>query len=91
MNLLVRVVRKGCKLQDDRNKFKNASASVGASHTVHVTCARTQKYVPARLIKGMLCVCVLVVADKYILALFFFNGQAFAENVMWAFYGVLHH
>jgi hypothetical protein len=29
--------------------------------------ARTQKYVPARLIKGMLCVCVLTVAGKYIL------------------------
>jgi hypothetical protein len=29
--------------------------------------ARTQKYVPARLIKGMLCVCVLFVAGKYIL------------------------
>ena len=30
--------------------------------------ARTQKYVPARLIKGMLCICVLFVAGKYILA-----------------------
>ena len=29
--------------------------------------ARTQKYVPARLIKGMLCICVLFVAGKYIL------------------------
>jgi uncharacterized membrane protein YfcA len=29
--------------------------------------ARNQKYVPARLIKGMLCVCVLYVAGKYIL------------------------
>ena len=29
--------------------------------------ARTQKYVPARLIKGMLCVCVLTVTGKYIL------------------------
>ncbi len=28
--------------------------------------ARTQKYVPAKLIKGMLCVCVLFVAGKYI-------------------------
>ncbi|MEE4263267.1 MAG: sulfite exporter TauE/SafE family protein [Desulfobacteraceae bacterium] len=33
--------------------------------------ARTQKYVPARLIKGMLCVCVLYVAGKYILGFIF--------------------
>ncbi len=37
--------------------------------------ARTQKYVPARLIKGMLCVCVLYVAGKYILG-FIFNFLA---------------
>ena len=29
--------------------------------------ARTQKYVPAKYIKGMLCVCVLFVAGKYLL------------------------
>jgi uncharacterized membrane protein YfcA len=44
--------------------------------------ARTQKFVPARLIKGMLCVCVLYVAGKYILGFIFFNGQDFAGNVM---------
>jgi len=33
--------------------------------------ARTQKYVPAKLIKGMLCVCVLYVAGKYILGFIF--------------------
>ena len=33
--------------------------------------ARTQKYVPARVIKGMLCACVLFVAGKYILGFFF--------------------
>ena len=33
--------------------------------------ARTQKYVPARVIKGMLCACVLFVAVKYILGFFF--------------------
>jgi uncharacterized membrane protein YfcA len=33
--------------------------------------ARTQKFVPARVIKGMLCACVLFVAGKYILGFFF--------------------
>jgi uncharacterized membrane protein YfcA len=33
--------------------------------------ARTQKYVPSRVIKGMLCACVLFVAGKYILGFFF--------------------
>ena len=33
--------------------------------------ARTQKFVPARFIKGMLCACVLFVAGKYILGFFF--------------------
>ncbi len=33
--------------------------------------ARTQKYVPAKVIKGMLCACVLFVAGKYILGFFF--------------------
>jgi uncharacterized membrane protein YfcA len=33
--------------------------------------ARTQKYVPARVIKGMLCACVLFVAGKYIFGFFF--------------------
>jgi len=33
--------------------------------------ARTQKYVPARVIKGMLCVCVLFVAGKYIFGFYF--------------------
>jgi len=33
--------------------------------------ARTQKYVPAKVIKGMLCTCVLFVAGKYILGFFF--------------------
>jgi uncharacterized membrane protein YfcA len=32
--------------------------------------ARTQKYVPARYIKGMLCVCVMFVAGQYILGFF---------------------
>jgi len=32
--------------------------------------ARTQKYVPARIIKGILCTCVLFVAGKYILGFF---------------------
>jgi len=32
--------------------------------------ARTQKYVPAKYIKGMLCVCVLFVAGKYIIGFF---------------------
>ncbi len=32
--------------------------------------ARTQKYVPARYIKGMLCVCVMFVAGKYIFSFF---------------------
>ena len=33
--------------------------------------ARTQKFVPARVIKGMLCACVLFVAGKYIFGFFF--------------------
>lgn len=33
--------------------------------------ARTQKYVPSRVIKGMLCACVLFVAGKYLLGFFF--------------------
>ena len=33
--------------------------------------ARTQKYVPSRVIKAMLCACVLFVAGKYILGFFF--------------------
>jgi uncharacterized membrane protein YfcA len=33
--------------------------------------ARTQRYVPAIFIKGMLCACVLFVAGKYILGFFF--------------------
>ena len=33
--------------------------------------ARTQKYVPSRIIKGMLCACVMFVAGKYILGFFF--------------------
>jgi uncharacterized membrane protein YfcA len=33
--------------------------------------ARTQKYVPPRLIKAMLCVCVLFVGAKYLLGFFF--------------------
>jgi uncharacterized membrane protein YfcA len=33
--------------------------------------ARTQKYVPARIIKGMLCASVLFVAGRYILGFFF--------------------
>ena len=33
--------------------------------------ARTQKYVPPRVIKGMLCVCVLFVGAKYLLGFFF--------------------
>ena len=33
--------------------------------------ARTQKYVPSRVIKGMLCACVLFVAGRYILGFFF--------------------
>ena len=32
--------------------------------------ARTQKYVPAKYIKGMLCVCVMFVAGKYIFGFF---------------------
>jgi uncharacterized protein len=32
--------------------------------------ARTQKYVPAKYIKGMLCVCVLFVAGKYLIGFF---------------------
>ncbi|UCD78720.1 MAG: sulfite exporter TauE/SafE family protein [Desulfobacterales bacterium] len=32
--------------------------------------ARTQKYVPARVIKGILCLCVLFVAGKYIIGFF---------------------
>lgn len=32
--------------------------------------ARTQKYIPARFIKSMLCICVLFVAAKYILSFF---------------------
>ncbi len=32
--------------------------------------ARMQKFVPARIIKGILCVCVLLVAGKYILGFF---------------------
>lgn len=31
---------------------------------------RTQKYVPAKYIKGMLCVCVMFVAGKYIFRFF---------------------
>jgi hypothetical protein len=33
--------------------------------------ARTQKYVPARIIKFILCACVLFVAGKYILGFIF--------------------
>jgi uncharacterized membrane protein YfcA len=33
--------------------------------------ARTQKYVPPRVIKGMLCACVLFVGAKYLLGFFF--------------------
>jgi hypothetical protein len=33
--------------------------------------ARTQRYVPSKFIKGMLCACVLFVAGKYILGFFF--------------------
>ena len=32
--------------------------------------ARTQKYVPARIIKGILSVCILFVAGKYIIEFF---------------------
>ena len=35
--------------------------------------ARTQKYVPAKFIKGMLCACVLIVAGSYILNFFHFS------------------
>ena len=35
--------------------------------------ARTQKYVPAKFIKGILCACVLLVAGSYILNFFHFS------------------
>jgi hypothetical protein len=52
MNLLVRVVRKGCNLRDDKNKFKNASASVGASHIVHVSWCTNSEIRPRKINQG---------------------------------------